>query len=132
TLSASYAYTYWKAPSAVNPITGGLPQQLYIVYTPKNAASGAIDYVLPVNIAGGANVRLHLDGNYASSHYSFHLESTKTDPSFVMNGRIALADIRMNDSAQVTLSLWARNLLDNTYIYRRSNANSSPVYNYGA
>ncbi len=55
TLSASYAYTYWKAPSAVNPITGGLPQQLYIVYTPKNAASGAIDYVLPVNIAGGAN-----------------------------------------------------------------------------
>ena len=132
TLSASYAYTYWKAPSAVNPITGGLPQQLYIVYTPKNAASGAIDYVLPVNIAGGANVRLHLDGNYASSQYSFQLESTKTDPSFVMNGRIALADIRMNDSAQVTLSLWARNLLDNTYIYRRSNANSSPVYNYGA
>ncbi len=37
-----------------------------------------------------------------------------------MNGRIALADIRMNDSAQVTWSLWARNLLDNTYIYRRS------------
>ncbi|MBC7047165.1 TonB-dependent receptor, partial [Salmonella enterica subsp. enterica serovar Heidelberg] len=28
TLSASYAYTYWKAPSAVNPFTGGLPQQL--------------------------------------------------------------------------------------------------------
>ena len=130
TLSASYAYTYWKAPSAVNPFTGGLPQQLYIVYTPKNAASGAIDYVMPLTIAGGANLRLHLDANYASSQYSFQLESTKTDPSFVMNGRIALADIKMNDSAQVTLSLWARNLLDNTYIYRRSNANSSPVYNY--
>ncbi|MDF2383379.1 TonB-dependent receptor [Nostoc ellipsosporum NOK] len=130
TLSASYAYTYWKAPSAVNPLTGGLPQQLYIVYTPKNAASGAIDYVLPLTIANGANLRLHLDANYASSQYSFQLEPTKTDPSFVVNGRIALADIKMNDSAQVTLSLWARNLFDNTYIYRRSNANSSPVYNY--
>ncbi len=132
TLTASYAYTYWKAPSAVNPLTGGAPQQLYIVYTPKNAASGSIDYELPVNIAGGANVRLHLDANYASSQYSFQLEPTKTDPSFVVNGRIALADIKMNETSSVTLSLWARNLLDHTYIYRRSSANSSPVYNYGA
>ena len=132
TLGASYAYTYWKAPSAVNPLTGGLPQQLYIVYTPKNAASGTIDYVLPVTLAGGANLRLHLDGNYASSQYSFQLESTKTDPSFVVNGRIALADIKMNETSKVTLSLWARNLLDHTYIYRRSDANSSPVLNYGA
>ncbi|MBB4097121.1 TonB-dependent receptor [Sphingomonas kyeonggiensis] len=132
TLSASYAYTYWKAPSAVNPITGGLPQQLYIVYTPKHAASGAIDYTLPVTIGDGASLRLHLDANYASSQYSFQLEPTKTDASFVVNGRIALADIKMNNDAEVTLSLWARNLLDNTYIYRRSNANSSPVLNYGA
>ncbi|MEP9358030.1 TonB-dependent receptor [Sphingomonas sp. KR3-1] len=130
TLSASYAYTYWKAPSAVNPLTGGLPQQLYIVYTPKNAASGAIDYQLPITIGGGANVRLHLDANYASSQYSFQLEPTKTDSSFVVNGRIALADIKMNETSQVTLSLWARNLLNNTYIYRRSDANSSPVLNY--
>lgn len=132
TLTGSYAYTYWKAPSAVNPLTGGLPQQLYIVYTPTNAASGSIDYELPVNIAGGANLRFHLDGNYASSQYSFQLEPTKTDPSFVVNGRIALADIQMKNGSAVTLSVWSRNLLDHTYIYRRSNANSSPVLNYGA
>ncbi len=132
TLSGSYAYTYWKAPSAVNPFTGGAPQQLYIVYTPTNAASGAIDYVLPVSVAGGANLRFHLDGNYASSQYSFQLEPTKTDPSFVMNGRIALADIQMKNGSTVTLSIWSRNLLDHTYIYRRSSANSSPVLNYGA
>ncbi len=132
TLTGSYAYTYWKAPSAVNPLTGGLPQQLYIVYTPTNAASGAIDYVLPVPVAGGANLRFHLDGNYASSQYSFQLEPTKTDPSFVVNGRIALADIQMKNGSTVTLSVWSRNLLDHTYIYRRSNANSSPVLNYGA
>jgi len=130
TLTGSYAYTYWKAPSAVNSITGGLPQQLYIVYTPKNAASGAIDYVKPVEIAGGANIRLHLDANYASSQYSFQLEPTKTSASFVVNGRLALADVMVGDHSKVSFSVWTRNLFDTTYIYRRSNANSSPVQNY--
>lgn len=129
TLSGSYAYTYWRAPSAVNPLTGGLPQQLYIVYTPKNSASGAVDYVVPV-ANGSASVRLHLDANYASSQYSFQLEPTKTDPSFTVNGRIALADIAVNDHNKVTISAWSRNLLNHTYIYRRSAANSAPVQNY--
>jgi len=128
TLGASYAYTYWKAPAAVNPLTGGLPQQLYIVYTPKNAASGSIDYEVPVS--GDTKVRVHLDGNYASSQYSFQLEPTKTDASFVVNGRIALADIAVGDRNKVTVALWSRNLFDTTYIYRRSSANSSPVLNY--
>jgi iron complex outermembrane receptor protein len=131
TLTASYAYTYWKAPSAVNSITGGLPQQLYIVYTPKNAASGSLDYVKPIDIFGGASLRFHLDGNYASSQYSFQLEPTKTDSSFVMNGRLALADIAMGPGGQLlTISVWSRNLLDEEHIYRRSAANSSPVKNY--
>ncbi|SDA32455.1 TonB-dependent receptor [Sphingomonas sp. NFR15] len=133
TLTGSYAYTYWKAPSAVNPLTPGAPaQQLYIVYTPENAASAAIDYVKPVNIAGGANLRLHLDANYASSQYSFQLEPTKTDSSFIVNGRLALADILVGDRSKVTVSVWSRNLFDRTYIYRRSSANSVPVANYGA
>ena len=130
TLNASYAYTYWKAPSAVNSITGGLPQQLYIVYTPNNAASGAIDYQVPVG-GNGATIRLHLDANYASSQYSFQLEPIKTDPSFVVNGRIAIADIGINgDKNKVTLAIWSRNLFDRTYVYRRSGANSLPVLNY--
>lgn len=129
TLSASYAYTYWKAPSAVNPLTGGLPQQLYIVYTPEHAASGSIDYELPIG-AADTTVRFHLDGNYASSQFSFQLEPTKTDPSFVVNGRLALANIAVQGSNKVTISVWARNLFDTTYYYRRSAANSAPVLNY--
>jgi iron complex outermembrane receptor protein len=129
TLGASYAYTYWKAPSAVNPLTGGAPQQLYIVYTPTNAASGTLDYEFPIG-GDSTKLRLHLDGNYASSQYSFQLEPTKTDASFVVNGRLALADIAVNDHNKVTVSIWARNLLNTTYIYRRSAANSSPVLNY--
>jgi iron complex outermembrane receptor protein len=129
TLSASYAYTYWKAPSAVNSITGGLPQQLYIVYTPEHAASGAIDYVVPIN-AGDASIRLHLDANYASSQYTFQLEPVKADSSFVVNGRLALADWAVSDHNKVTFAVWVRNMFNETYIYRRSGANSSPVLNY--
>ena len=135
TLTASYAYTYWRAPKASYSITvGGTTvaspaQQLYIVYTPTNAASGAIDYVLPVHI-DDASVRLHLDGNYSSSQYSFQLEPTKTDASFVVNGRLALADIAVSDHNKVTLSVWSRNLFDTTYVYRRSAANSAPVTNF--
>ena len=129
TLTASYAYTHIKAPSAVNPTLGGPPQQLYIVYTPEHAASGAIDYELQAGF-NDASLRFHLDANYASSQYSFQLEPTKTDPSFVVNGRIALTDIAVNDHNKVTIALWSRNLLNHTYVYRRSAANSSPVLNY--
>lgn len=129
TLGGSYAYTWWDSPTATNPLTGAT-QKLYIVYTPRNAASASIDYVLPVG-GDGTKLRLHLDGNYSSSYYAFEAESTKSDASFVVNGRLALADLAVDDKGhRVTLSLWSRNLLNTQYVYRRSAANSSPVYNY--
>jgi iron complex outermembrane receptor protein len=52
----------------------------------------------------------------------------KTDKSFIVNGRVALADVSVNDGAALlTFSLWSRNLLNETHIYRRSAANSSPT-----
>ena len=48
-----------------------------------------------------------------------------------MNGRIALADIRMSDRGQkVTISAWARNLFDEQHIYRRSAANAAVLGDY--
>jgi iron complex outermembrane receptor protein len=132
TLTGSYAYTYWKVPPAPNPLNGNILQNLNIVYTPKNAASGSIDYVVPVAALGDASVRFHLDANYASSQYSFEAENTKTDPSFIVNGRIALADITVGNGNKVTFSVWSRNLLNEQHIYRRSDANSSPTFNFGA
>ena len=128
TLGGSYTYTYFDQPRATNPLTG-VTQSLFIVYTPRNAASGSIDYALPVG-DDLANLRLHLDGNYSSSYYSFEAEPTKTDASFIVNGRLALADIQVNDHDRLTLSVWVRNMFDESYIYRRSNANSSPVLNF--
>ncbi|OAN57336.1 TonB-dependent receptor [Sphingomonas sp. TDK1] len=130
TLGASYAYTYTKIPPTPNSLLPGSPlTQVFVVYTPRNAASGFIDYELPV-IGGDTRLRFHLDGNYADAQYSFQNEATRTDPSFIVNGRIALADIKMSDRGQLlTVSLWSRNLLNETHIYRRSAANSSPTVN---
>ncbi|HEX8653947.1 MAG TPA: TonB-dependent receptor [Allosphingosinicella sp.] len=128
TLGASYAYTHWKVPPTPNPLVAGNPlQPLFIVYTPRHAASGAIDYAIPVG-GGETQIRLHLDGNYASSAYTFDNEDVRAEPSFIVNARLSLAGIAMGAGGQrLTLSAWARNLFDEAHIYRRSNANRFPI-----
>jgi iron complex outermembrane receptor protein len=131
TLGASYAYTYTKVPPTRNPFLPGNPLfQVFVVFTPKNAASGFIDYSVPI---GGAETKLrfHLDANYADSQYSFQAEPVKTQPSFIVNGRIALADISLGDGAtRATVSIWSRNLFNEAHIYRRSAANAAILGDY--
>ena len=56
----------------------------------------------------------------------------KTDSSFIVNGRIALADMELNRGGTLlTFALWSRNLLDETHIYRRSAANAATLGDYG-
>jgi iron complex outermembrane receptor protein len=132
TLGASYAYTYTKVPPTPNPFLPGNPLlQVFVVFTPRHAASGFVDYQLPAGF-GEARFRLHLDANYAGSQYSFQAEPVKTDSSFIVNGRVALAEIPMNDSGiTATVALWGRNLLNETHIYRRSAANAAILGDYG-
>ncbi|MEA3009655.1 MAG: iron complex outerrane recepter protein [Sphingomonadales bacterium] len=131
TLNASYAYTYTKIPPVLITATaGGLStnvlQNFYIVFTPRNAASGSIDYDLPVGGAGAA-LRFHVDANYAQATQAFDQFATKADSSFIVNARLALADIPMSDNGdKVTVSLWARNLFDEQHVYRRDPSNSLP------
>lgn len=130
TVGASYAYTYTEVPPTPNPFLGNILYQVYVVYTPCNAASGFVDYDLPVGNAGTA-LRVHLDANYAGSDYSFQNEPVKADASFIVNGRVALADIPMNDHGQkFTIAAWARNLLNESHIYRRSAANDAVLGDY--
>jgi iron complex outermembrane receptor protein len=138
-LSASYAYTHTNIPAV--PVTyqeftaAGVPtgnqttvlQKFYIVFTPRNAASGAIDYALPVG-RGETEVRFHLDANYAQATQSFDQFATKADSSFIVNGRLSLADIEMNGGAQkLTLGIWSRNLFNEDHVYRRDPSNSIPA-----
>ena len=128
-LGAGYAYTYTNVPATPNPFLNNQLYQVYVVYTPPSAANASIDYEFPVAFKDG-KVRFHLDGNYADAQYSFQNEPVKTQSSFIVNGRLALADMQMTDRAKATLSLWTRNLFDETHIYRRSNANALVLGDY--
>ncbi len=141
-MGLSYAYTYTKIPPARNtvqeqlnasltpPVTTPVFQDVFIVYTPKHALSGSVDYEFAVGGAGSM-VKLHLDGNYSSPAYTFDNEPVKNDKSFIVNGRLSLADIPVSDNGQsVALSLWARNLFNESHIYRRSNANRLVLGDY--
>ncbi len=139
TLGASYAYTYTNVPATPNPnpdppgvapgtIHGKLTQ-VFIVYTPRNAASAYINYEIPV--VGDAKLRFHVDANYSSSYHSFDSEPLLADASFLVNGRVALADIPLTGNGQkLTVSIWARNLLDESHIYRIDNANAKVLGYY--
>lgn len=132
TLNASYAYTYTKIPLVPITFTAGgvtsapVMQQFYIPFTPRNAASGSIDYALPVG-GGGTAMKFHVDGNYSQATQAFDQFETKADASFIVNARISLADIAMgNGSSKLTVSAWARNLFDEQYVFRRDPSNSLP------
>lgn len=142
-LGLSYVYTHTKVPPARNTVqeqlnqeidptdTAQIFQDVYIVYTPENALSGTIDYEYPVG-SNGTALKLHLDANYADAAYTFDNENVKADKTFVVNGRLALADIPMSDQGQkLTIAGWARNLLNNSFVYRRSNANGNVLGDYG-
>ena len=130
-LGASYAYTDVKVPPTPNPFLPGNPLfQVYTVFTPKHAASGSVDYELPAGFAG-AKWRAHVDANYAGRQYSFQAEPIKTQSSFIVNARLALADVEVNEgSTLLTFALWSRNLLNETHIYRISGANEGVLGDY--
>ena len=136
----SYAYTYAKIPQARNtvqeqlnaslptPITTPVFQDVFIVYTPKHALSGSIDYQTYIGNTD-AMLKLHLDANYASPAYTFDNEAVLNDKSFIVNGRITVADIAVSKQ-KLSVAIWGRNLFNESHIYRRSNANRLVLGDY--
>jgi iron complex outermembrane receptor protein len=119
TLGLNYAYTSIDPLQAPNPYAPNLaPAKVLPLYAPKNAGSLSIDYLLPLEWAG---LRLHLDGNWSDGYYTSEIEQTLTDNSFVVNARVALADIELGrNGASAEFSLWARNLLDEEHLFYKS------------
>jgi iron complex outermembrane receptor protein len=130
TVGASYAYTHVKIPPTPNPFLNNVLFPVVVVFTPPNAGSVFADYEMPLG-SGGMSARFHLDANYGDATYSFQGEPTvKTQSSFIVNGRIALADIPLGSFQSMTLSVWSRNLFNETHIYRRSAANANVLGDY--
>ena len=144
TVGASYAYTDTFIPPTpypdLRPAGVTTPQTpavgtlfpVVVVFTPRHAVSVFGDYEMPLG-NNGMSARFHVDANYAGSTYSFQAEPTvKTQSSLIVNGRISLADIPLGGQfgQTFTLSIWARNLFDETHIYRRSAANAGTLGDY--
>ena len=138
TLNVSYAYTYTDVPlvpvtyteyNAAGVATGNtttVNQKFYVVFTPRSAASGSIDYELPLG-AGDTKVKFHLDANYAQATQSFDQFAIKNDSSFIVNGRLSVLNVGLaTGSSKLNVGIWGRNLFDNQYVYRRDPSNSIP------
>jgi len=137
TLSASYAHTKVTIPATRNPFpqTNGaiipFAIPIYSIYTPRNAASGAVDIDLPMT---GFRFVAHLDANYADGYYANYSDpgfnaatgqvtvaQPKGDSSFTVNGRVAIADIEVGKGGGTfTVAVWARNLLNDSHAFYRS------------
>ncbi|MEI6418326.1 MAG: TonB-dependent receptor, partial [Sphingomonadales bacterium] len=137
TLSVSYSKNKVTIPATLNPFpqTGGVlitvPVPIYQVYTPEDTASGSIDYDLPIK---DFKLHAHMDANYDSGFYANYTDVTydpvtravryfqpKGDAGFLVNGRLALADIPVGDSnGKLTIALWARNLFNRQFLFYKS------------
>lgn len=130
TLGLSYAYTDVSVPPTPNPFLGNALFQVYTVFTPKNSLSGSVDFDFPVG-SQDSRLRLHFDAAYSDPQYSFQAEPVLTDKSFVVNGRLALADVPLTEGgSKASFGVWGRNLFEETHIYRRSNANAGVLGHY--
>ena len=124
TLTASYAYTKVNLSRAFNPFTGA-SSVIYPLYTPRNAGSVAADYEHPL---AGATLHLHLDGNYSDGQYTSSADPTLSDSYFLVNGRVSLADIRLQAGPAVELALWGRNLFDEQHAFLRNRSAALGTY----
>ncbi|WP_310533782.1 TonB-dependent receptor [Novosphingobium sp.] len=149
TLDLSYAYTYTDVPpvnvtytafctgvgtpstactaagQAINSST--VAQKFYIVFTPRNAASGSIAYEYPLG-SSGARVKFHMDANYAQATQSFDQFATKADASFIVNARLSVLDVALGaGGSKLNFGVWSRNLFNEQHVYRRDPSNSIPA-----
>jgi iron complex outermembrane receptor protein len=136
----SYAYTYVNMPQARNTVqeqlnaslnpanTAAVYQNVFVVYTPKHALTGSLDYQTSFGTSDTI-AKFHLDANYASPAYTFDNENVKNEASFIVNGRATLENIALGKRT-FSISVWARNILNNSYIFRRSNANGLVLGDY--
>ena len=80
----------------------------------------------------GATLKAPIDANYADAAHSFEQFAIKADSSFVVNARVAIADITTRDGGPLLeVALWSRNLLNETYVYRRDPSNRNTLGDYG-
>ncbi|GAB3051122.1 TonB-dependent receptor [Stenotrophomonas tumulicola] len=121
TLGLNYAYTRIDAQHAVDPFGAGVEVTVQPLLAPKNAGSVSLDYLVP--FANFSALKFHLDGNWSDGFYTSEYDQMLTDSSFVVNARVALVDVPLNNTGStIAFSLWARNLLDEEHLFYKLNS----------
>ncbi len=133
TISTSYAYNKVTIPDTANPFPQAdgriiaIPIPIRQTNTPENSGSISFDYNRPMF---GANFTAHLSFNADDGFYvsrtdvaydpvtnKVTIPSPKGDGGVVSNGRIALSQIELANGAEMSVSLWARNLFDSERLF---------------
>lgn len=117
-LSAAYTYTDTNVPPTLNPFTNKI-QPVFIVFTPKNVYNFGVDYKI-------SRMAVHFDANHMDATQTFDQYDTTNDASFIVNGKLSY---ELDDN--FTVSVWSRNLLDETHVYRRDPSNALTLGYYG-
>ncbi|MET0282174.1 MAG: TonB-dependent receptor [Steroidobacteraceae bacterium] len=127
TLGLNYTLTDIDALRAPNPYVAGNPLATVLpLYAPKKAGSVTVDYRVPM---GASALKFHVDGNWSDGYYTSEIEQTLTDSSFVVNARVALVELPLNElGATAEFALWARNLLDEEHLQHKSTSASLGTY----
>ena len=122
-LGLNYAYTKTDEQTAVDPFGAGVQVTVKPLLAPKNAGSASVDYLVP--FANFSALKFHLDGNWSDGFYTGEYDQVLTDSSFIVNARVALVDVPLNSTGStIDFSLWARNLMDEEYLFYKMNSAS--------
>ena len=126
TVNGAYTYTSTEVPDTVNPFNGEL-QEVFIVFTPENVVNLGMDYHAYFD---KFSLSAHLDVTYTDAAYAFSQYDTKNDAHTIANGSIKVGDIQVGNG-YLDFQLWARNLTDEAYVYRRDPQKDDKLGTYG-
>ena len=125
-LRAAYTYTSTDVPDTVNPFNGEL-QPVFIVFTPENVFNVGADYTKYFKkfVLNG-----HFDVSKTDAANAFSEYALKNDAHTIANASLAIEDIQIGNGSG-WVQLWARNLTDEAYVYRRDPQKDDKLGTYG-
>ena len=126
TLTGAYTYTKTEVPDTINPFNGEL-QPVFIVFTPENVVNLGVDYETYFD---KFTLMAHFDITRTDAAYAFSQYDLMNDAHTIANGSIKFGDIQIGDGI-LDIQLWARNLTDEAYVYRRDPQKDDKLGTYG-
>lgn len=116
-LSVNASYSYLHSKYKKYEVDGVDVKDTYkFPYAPKHKASVGMDYVADISVG---ELQIRLDYNLVGGHYIFdepnNARSTAVKRHGILNGRVAIAEMRVGKNQTLEMGLWGKNLTDENY-----------------